>query len=285
MRLVTYLTQSDSAGPGVLAGELVFNLQPAGFADTLGVIAGGVEARAAIDAYLRSLPASAGEPIDRVTLLAPLPRPPKFICVGLNYLDHAMESKLEIPGVPTIFSKFSYCIIGPGAPIVLPRNSTKPDYEAELAFVIGTGGRRIAADEWRRHVYGYLCVNDVSARDFQMATSQWLMGKTFDTFAPTGPWLTTADEIEDPHQLDIRMEINGELLQSSNTRNLIFKIPQLIEYISSVVALEPGDIISTGTPAGVGCARQPPRWLKPGDEAVVTVHGLGSLSNPVTAEA
>lgn len=285
MRFVTYLTQSESAVPGVLVGELVFNLQPAGFADTLGVIAGGAEARAAVDAYLRSLPASAGEPIDRVTLLAPLPRPPKFICVGLNYLDHAMESKLEIPGVPTIFSKFSNCIIGPGAPIVLPRNSVKPDYEAEFAFVVGTGGRHIPASHWRNHVYGYLCVNDVSARDFQMATSQWLMGKTFDTFAPTGPWLTTADEIEDPHQLDIRMEVNGQLLQNSNTRNLIFKIPQLIEYISGVVTLEPGDIVSTGTPAGVGCARQPPHWLKPGDEAVVTVQGLGSLRNPVTAEA
>jgi 2-keto-4-pentenoate hydratase/2-oxohepta-3-ene-1,7-dioic acid hydratase in catechol pathway len=219
------------------------------------------------------------------TLLAPIPRPPKVICVGLNYRDHAEESKMEIPKVPTIFNKFPTAITGPGAPIVLPKNSQKPDYEAELAVVIGKGGRHIEAGAWREHVFGYMCLNDVSARDFQMATSQWLMGKTFDTFAPTGPALVSADEVPDPHNLDIRLTINGEVLQSSNTRHLIFDIPALVEYLASAFTLEPGDIISTGTPAGVGFARKPPRWLRPGDVVTVTVGGVGELTNPVVAEA
>ncbi|MGC4048605.1 MAG: fumarylacetoacetate hydrolase family protein [Paludibaculum sp.] len=284
MRLVTYMSPGEVALAGVVSGDQVVSLQPLGFANVLSVIAGGDAARAAIDGYLKSLPLHAGKPLAKVVLLAPIPRPPKFICVGLNYRDHAAESKMEIPSVPTIFSKFSNSVIGPDAPIILPKNSVKPDYEAEFAFVIGTGGRHIPADSWREHLYGYMCVNDVSARDFQMATSQWLMGKTFDSFAPTGPWLTTADEIDDPHNLDIRMEINGETLQNSNTSNLIFNIPQLIEYLSSVFTLESGDIVTTGTPAGVGFGHKPPRWLKAGDETVVTVQGLGSLRNPVVAE-
>lgn len=284
MRLVTYMSPGEVALAGVLVGEQVFSLQPLGFGDVLSVIAGGAAARTAIERYLSGLPAHAGKPLDRVVLLAPIPRPPKFICVGLNYRDHAAESKMEIPAVPTIFSKFSNSVIGPGAPIILPKNSVKPDYEAEFAFVIGTGGRHIPAAEWQSHIFGYMCVNDVSARDFQLATSQWLMGKTFDSFAPTGPWLTTADEIADPHDLVIRMEINGETLQNSSTKNLIFQIPQLVEYLSSVFTLEPGDVVTTGTPAGVGFGHKPPRWLRAGDETVVTVQGLGSLRNPVVAE-
>ncbi len=199
-------------------------------------------------------------------LLAPVPRPPKLICVGLNYRDHALESNMEIPKVPTIFNKFPNVVIAPGETIVLPKLSTKPDYEAELAFVIGRGGRHISAERWKDHVAGYTIVNDVSARDYQMATTQWLMGKTFDTFAPMGPCLVTADEITDPHALDISLEIGGEVLQKSNTRELIFKIPELLAYISGVVTLEPGDVVCTGTPAGVGFARKPPRFLKAGDE-------------------
>jgi 2-keto-4-pentenoate hydratase/2-oxohepta-3-ene-1,7-dioic acid hydratase in catechol pathway len=224
-------------------------------------------------------------PLDAVRLLAPIPRPPKIICIGLNYSDHAKESGLEIPKVPTVFAKFPTAIIGPGEAIVLPRGSSRPDYEAEFAFVIGRGGRYIPAARWRDHVFGYMNLNDVSARDVQMATTQWIMGKTFDTFAPTGPWLVTADEIADPHALDISLTINGETLQSSNTRHLIFGIPELVEYLSSVFTLEPGDIVSTGTPAGVGFARKPPRYLKPGDEVVVSVQGLGELRNPVVAES
>jgi 2-keto-4-pentenoate hydratase/2-oxohepta-3-ene-1,7-dioic acid hydratase in catechol pathway len=191
---------------------------------------------------------------------------------------------MPIPSVPTIFNKFPNVVIGPGENIVLPPESSTPDYEAEFAVVIGPGGRRISAANAMNHVFGYTIVNDVSARDLQMATSQWLMGKTPDTFAPMGPAIVTKDEIADPHALDISLEIHGEVLQNSNTRELIFKIPELIEYISKFVTLEPGDIISTGTPSGVGFARKPPRLLKDGDVCIVRVQGLGELKNPVVAE-
>jgi 2-keto-4-pentenoate hydratase/2-oxohepta-3-ene-1,7-dioic acid hydratase in catechol pathway len=217
-------------------------------------------------------------------LRAPIPRPPKIICIGLNYRDHAAESKMEIPAVPTIFAKFPTAVIGPGEPIVLPKNSSKPDYEGEFAFVIGRRGRHVPAQQWREYVFGYTILNDVSARDFQMITSQWMIGKTFDTFAPFGPAIVTADEIPDPHTLDITTVINGETMQHSNTCNLIFGVPRLIEYLSSVFTLEPGDIVSTGTPAGVGFSRNPPRWLRPGDEIVIRVEGLGELRNRVVAE-
>ncbi len=284
MKLVTYLSPGHIALPGVLDNGLIYGLQPAGFTDMISVLRGGWGARSVIDAYLQSLPPGAGLPVEKVTLLAPIARPPKLICVGLNYRDHAAEAKLEVPSTPTIFCKFSNSITGPGAPIVLPKNSTKPDYEAELAVVIGKGGRHVPREYWHRHVYGYMCLNDVSARDFQMATSQWLMGKTFDTFAPTGPWITTADEIPDPHALGISLEINGEVMQSSNTGEMIFRLPELIAYLSSVFTLEAGDIITTGTPAGVGFAKRPPRWLRPGDEVAVKIDGLGELRNPVVAE-
>ncbi|MGI8742729.1 MAG: fumarylacetoacetate hydrolase family protein [Bryobacteraceae bacterium] len=284
MRYLTFQRPGGLPEPGVLFEDRVVSLRGAGFHDMLGVLAGGAEGRAMIENRIYQPAAESTIPLSEVTVLAPIPRPPKLICVGLNYRDHAMESKMEIPKVPTIFSKFSSAVIGPGAHIVLPRNSTQPDYEAEFAFVIGTGGRHIAAGDWRQHVFGYTIVNDVSARDFQMATTQWLMGKTFDTFAPMGPYLVTADEIADPHALDITMRINGEVLQNSNTRELIFKIPDLIAYLSSVVTLEPGDVVSTGTPAGVGFARKPPRYLRPGDDVVVRVDQVGELRNPVVAE-
>ncbi len=219
-----------------------------------------------------------------VKLHAPVPRPPKLICVGLNYRDHATESRSEIPSVPTIFNKFPNVVIGPGDPIVLPKASRKPDYEAEFAFVIGKGGRNIPAERAMEHVLGYTIINDVTARDFQTATTQWLMGKTFDSFCPMGPWIVTADEIEDPHNLDISLEIGGETLQKSNTRELVFQIPRLIEYVSTAVTLEPGDVFATGTPAGVGFARRPPRWLKAGEEIVVRIGKIGELRNPTIAE-
>jgi 2-keto-4-pentenoate hydratase/2-oxohepta-3-ene-1,7-dioic acid hydratase in catechol pathway len=159
-----------------------------------------------------------------------------------------------------------------------------PDYEAELAFVIGVGGRHIAAADWRKHVFGYTIMNDVTGRDYQKATSQWLMGKTFDTFAPIGPCIVTADEIPDPHNLAIQLEIDGEMLQNSNTNELIFKIPELIEFLSSVFTLEPGDIVSTGTPSGVGVARTPQRFLKAGETVTVRIPAIGELRNPIVAE-
>lgn len=232
------------------------------------------------------IPQASGEgyEIGSVTLLAPVPRPPKLICVGLNYRDHAAESHSEIPKVPTIFNKFPNVVVGPGAPVVLPKASRKPDYEAEFAFVIGKGGRHIAAENALDHVFGYTIVNDISARDFQTATTQWLMGKTFDTFAPMGPWIVTKDEIADPHSLDISTEIGGETLQQSNTRELVFRIPELIAYVSTAVTLEPGDVFATGTPGGVGFARRPPRWLKPGEEVIVRIAQIGELRNPLVAE-
>jgi 2-keto-4-pentenoate hydratase/2-oxohepta-3-ene-1,7-dioic acid hydratase in catechol pathway len=283
MRFVTF-QRHEYTEPGVLLGDEISSVRGAGFADVLSVIAGGATAREKVDFWMQSVPWGDIVKTADVTLRAPVMRPPKIICVGLNYRDHAAESKMEIPAVPTIFAKFPTAVIGPGEKIVLPKNSANPDYEGEFAFVIGRRGRRVRASAWKDYVFGYTILNDVSARDVQMATSQWMMGKTFDTFAPFGPTLVTADEIDDPHALDISTSIGGDTLQHSNTRNLIFNIPQLIEYLSSVFTLEPGDIVSTGTPAGVGFSKTPPRWLKPGDEVVVRVEGLGELRNPVVAE-
>ena len=284
MRFVTFQREGYAEAGAWMDGEVI-GLHGAGFADVVSVIAGGADA---LDRVLRWVDNPPGSEIinqAQVQYLAPVPKPPKIVCIGLNYRDHAAESNLAIPETPTVFAKFATSVTGHGRPIVLPRNSTKPDYEAEFAVVIGKGGRHIPEARWREHVFGYTILNDVSARDFQMATSQWMIGKTFDTFAPMGPAVVTADEIEDPHNLAISLTLSGEVMQDSNTSNLIFKVPQLIAYLSSVFTLEPGDIISTGTPAGVGFARKPPRWLKPGDEVVVRVEGLGELRNPVVAEA
>ncbi|MBV9082326.1 MAG: fumarylacetoacetate hydrolase family protein [Acidobacteriaceae bacterium] len=284
MRFVTFEVEGK-ARPGVLSGnDSVVDLSSAGFTSLLEFIASGEQGRTKARQLLEAAPEGAKRPLKSVRLLAPIPTPRKLICVGLNYLDHAKESGSEIPSVPTIFNKFATAVIAPGANIVLPKVSKAPDYEGEFAFVIGKGGRHIQPQDWAKHVFGYTIVNDVSARDFQRATTQWLMGKTFDTFAPMGPWIITADEIADPHSLDVKTEINGELLQNSNTRELIFKIPELISHLSSVFTLEPGDIVSTGTPAGVGFARRPQRWLRPGDDVVIKISEIGELRNPVVAE-
>jgi 2-keto-4-pentenoate hydratase/2-oxohepta-3-ene-1,7-dioic acid hydratase in catechol pathway len=271
MRLVTFQRAGDAPQAGLVSENQVTPLGT----DMISICAA------------MKVPEPSGSPLafDSLTLLAPIPRPPKFICVGLNYRDHAAEARLEIPTVPTIFSKFSNVVIGPGAAVILPKASAKPDYEAELAFVIGRGGRHIPAARAYDHVLGYTIVNDISARDFQAATSQWLMGKTFDTFGPMGPWIVTKDEIPDPHALAISTEIGGEILQNSNTREMVFYIPALIEFISTVVTLEPGDVVATGTPAGVGFARRPRRWLQPGEETIVRIQGIGELRNPIVAES
>ena len=284
MRLVTF-QRHEYPEPGVLRGDEIVSVREAGFKDVLSIVEGGSVALDKVNRWLESPPWGEIVKAAGVKLRAPLLRPTKIICVGLNYRDHAEESKMEIPSVPTIFCKFPTAVIGPGENIVLPKNSAKPDYEGEFAFIVGRRGRHVPADKWQDYVFGYTILNDVSARDVQMATTQWMMGKTFDTFAPFGPALVTADEIEDPHALDISTTIGGDVLQHSNTRHLIFKIPQLIEHLSSVFTLEPGDIVSTGTPAGVGFSKTPPRWLKAGDEVVVRVEGLGELVNPVVAEA
>jgi 2-keto-4-pentenoate hydratase/2-oxohepta-3-ene-1,7-dioic acid hydratase in catechol pathway len=283
LRFVT-LVHAGQDEPGVMIDGAAVPLGSAGFTDLISVIRGGTDAIDRVDRWLLKGPRGARLDPASTRLRAPIPRPPKIICIGLNYRDHAIESNLPIPETPTVFSKYSTSVIGHKDPIVLPRNSTQPDYEAEFAVVIGKGGRYIREEDWRAHVFGYTILNDVSARDFQMATSQWMIGKTFDTFAPIGPVIVTADEIEDPHNVNISLTLNGETMQSSNTRNLIFGVPKLIAYLSSVFTLEPGDIISTGTPAGVGFARKPPRFLAPGDEVTVHVQGIGELINPVVAE-
>jgi 2-keto-4-pentenoate hydratase/2-oxohepta-3-ene-1,7-dioic acid hydratase in catechol pathway len=288
MKFVTFQGANGGAEAGVVVRndvrDDVVGLRAAGFADMLAVLASGDQGRASIESFVGNPPAGSTFPQHSVRLLAPVPRPPKLICIGLNYRDHAAEARQEIPKVPTVFAKFSNIVIGPGQPIVLPKISRKPDYEAELMFVIGAGGRNIAVEEWQRHVFGYTVFNDVSARDIQSASSQWMLGKSFDTFAPMGPYLVSADEILDPHALDISLSIGGEVLQHSNTRELIFGIPELVAYLSSVVTLEPGDVVATGTPGGVGFARKPPRYLQPGDEVIVSIEGVGELRNPVVAE-
>jgi 2-keto-4-pentenoate hydratase/2-oxohepta-3-ene-1,7-dioic acid hydratase in catechol pathway len=284
MRIVTY-EAAGKAHPGIVKDDAIIDLSGAGFHSVIELIEAGPGGLAKARKFVNDAPASAKHPLRDAKLLAPVPRPPKLICVGLNYLDHAKETGAEIPKVPTIFNKFATAVIGPGANIVLPKVSKAPDFEAEFAVVIGRGGRHIAKDDWKNHVFGYTIVNDVSARDYQRATTQWLMGKTFDTFAPMGPWIVTADEIPDPHDLDIQLEIEGETLQDSNTRELIFKVPDLIAFLSSVFTLEPGDVISTGTPSGVGFARKPPRYLRAGEEIIVRIPAIGELRNPVVAEA
>lgn len=276
MQLVSYSTGSSAITPGILLSDLgqIIDLNDLGYPTLLDYIKAGTPAVNAVDAIA----------LDQVRLHAPLPQPPRIFAIGLNYRDHARESGMEIPTTPVVFFKLATSVIGPGDAIILPRNSTMPDWEAEFAFVIGKGGYRIPASAWRDHVCGYVNVNDVSARDVQFSSTQWSMSKSFPTFCPLGPYIVTADEIPDPHNLDISLTIDGERLQHSNTRELVFKIPELIEYLSSITPLLPGDIISTGTPPGVGLGQNPKRWLKPGETVSVTVAGLGTLTNPVVAE-
>ncbi len=279
MKLVSFSIEGGAVNPGALMEEmnLVIDLSSTPYADTLAMIAAGVTAIDPPGTY----PAYQ---LSDVRLHAPLLNPPRIFAIGLNYREHAIESKLPFPDFPVVFFKLHTAIIGPGESIVLPKNSSEPDYEVELAFVIGKGGYRIPASAWREHVYGYTIVNDVSARDIQRSTSQWSMAKSFPTFCPMGPAIVTADEIADPHALKIGLSIEGEVLQNSTTSELIFKIPELVEYLSSIAPLLPGDIISTGTPSGVGMGRTPRRWLKPGETVRATIEGLGSLTNPVVAE-
>lgn len=276
MKLVTFSQGAGAPRPGIVEGASVLPLD--GFVDSLAAIAAGAAA-------LRVAAKGAPVPLDSVKLHAPIPRPPKVICIGLNYRDHAIESGMAIPTIPVVFSKFSNTVIAPGENVVIPKNTEKPDFEAELAFVIGKPARHISKEKALEHVFGYTIVNDVSARDFQLQTSQWLVGKTFPTFCPMGPWIVTADEVPDPHNLRIGLRIDGETVQDSNTKELIFGLPELIAHLSSIVDFEPGDVVSTGTPPGVGMGRKPPRWLKPGETMTVFIEGIGELTNPCVAEA
>ncbi len=216
---------------------------------------------------------------------APVPRPGKIICIGLNYRDHAAESNMPIPEKPVVFSKFSTSVISPGEPVVLPSASQQVDYEAELAVVIGRRAKNVSADRAYDYVLGYTAFNDVTARDFQFGDGQWQRGKSCDTFAPMGQTIVTADAVPDPHKLSIKLVLNGRVMQDSNTDQLIFGVPALIEFLSQTTTLEPGDVIATGTPPGVGFARKPPVFLKPGDEMEVLIESVGGMNNRVVSES
>jgi 2-keto-4-pentenoate hydratase/2-oxohepta-3-ene-1,7-dioic acid hydratase in catechol pathway len=213
----------------------------------------------------------------------PIDRPGKIVCVGLNYRDHAEEQGVPLPEAPLLFAKWQNTLIGPGEPIVIPPIVTKCDYEAELGVVIGARARDVSAENALEAVAGYICLNDVSARDLQFADSQWTRGKSPDTFCPVGPRLVPRDEVADPQQLAIRAILNGEVMQESSTSNMVFGVADVIAYITQAITLEPGDLIATGTPAGVGVFRKPPVFMQPGDEITIEIEGLGSLTNPVTA--
>ena len=282
MRLVTFVEGEKAARPGLVVDGGVVDLGAVGFKDAIAFMSAPVSVQADVaGAAARSRTRIA---LEEVRLLAPVPNPPRIFGIGVNYAEHAAESGSKTRDVPTVFIVLSSAVVGPGADVVLPPNSSMVDYEAELAVVIGKVGHRIAASEWEEYVFGYTMMNDVSARDVQRATTQWSLGKSFPTFAPMGPWVVTKDEIADPHRLGISLTIGGERLQDSNTSQMIYRIPALIEYLSGIVALQVGDVISTGTPAGVGMGRTPQRWLKVGDEMVITIEGIGELRNPVVAE-
>ena len=281
MKLVTY-THGGRTAVGVIDGDHVVDLQsgdPGIPSDMVTLLDGGASmierARGAIASGKRVA-------VSDVTLEAPL-QPRKSLAIGLNYRDHAAESGQDLPKKPVVFYKVGTCIVGPGTAIQKPRASDAVDWEAELVFVIGKGGRHIAAESALDHVAGYMCGNDVSVRDWQFHAPTWTMGKGFDTHGPIGPWLVTTDEA-DASNLGIRTYVNGILKQESNTGQLIFGVPELIAYLSTAFTLEPGDIVFTGTPAGVGVSRKPQEFLKVGDTVRVEIDGLGALENPVVAE-
>lgn len=244
----------------------------------------GDRARIKADRALEKITDSATIPLEKVKLEAPILKPGKIMCVGLNYRDHVVESGMDIPEHPTIFAKYSNVVIGPNDPIVIPKVTDQVDWEGELGFIIGKTAKYISINDAMDYVAGYVVFNDVSGRDYQLQVSQWTMGKTFDTFGPMGPSLVTTDEILDPSNLNIRTRVDDEIVQESNTKQLIFNIPHLLSFISSVMTLQPGDLVSTGTPAGVGFAFEPQRFMLPGQTIRVEIEKLGTLANPVAAE-
>jgi len=302
MRLITF--QKDSAPAlGAMAGEYAVDLplaaREAGIdglppdIDMLSFLRLGETAAAAasraVEAIERELEAgNAGrllvqnviQPLSSVRLMAPIPNPSKVVAIGLNYRDHAREQGTAIPERPLIFAKFPTSVIGPGDTIVWdPELTQRVDFEAELAFVVGKTARRVPESDAYAYIAGYTCGNDVSARDLQFGDQQWVRGKSLDTFCPLGPALVTRDEIADPHRLAIRSVLNGEVMQDSNTSELIFGVPELLSFISRAFTLLPGDVVMTGTPHGVGVFRNPPVFLKEGDRIAIEIEGVGRLEN------
>ncbi len=287
MKLITYQSETGPRAAALIDDGRCVDLNradPRLPACIKALLALGPDAMArSAEAIRRGQPMSIA-PNQRVPLI---PSPEKVICIGLNYSDHARETGVAPPPAPVVFNKFPTAVSAHLRPIVLPSVSSEVDYEAELVVVIGRGGRNISQAAARSHIAGYCCGNDVSARDWQMRKpgGQWLLGKSFDTFAPIGPQLVTADEVPEPGKLGIELRLNGQVMQHSNTSNLIFSVEELIAYVSTVCTLSPGDLLFTGTPGGVGFARKPPVFLKPGDVVEVEIERLGTLCNTVTAAA
>jgi 2-keto-4-pentenoate hydratase/2-oxohepta-3-ene-1,7-dioic acid hydratase in catechol pathway len=280
MKLATF-THDGSTRLGVIVGHEIVDLPglPANMAQFL---AAGPDALAA--ARKASEAGRTRLDLAKVRLEAPIRRPPKFLAIGLNYADHVKESGMDKPSVPIFFNKQSTCVTGPYDPIHLPRVSPLLDYEGELAFVIGRRCRHVARERAHEVIAGYLIVNDVSVRDWQLRTPTMTMGKSFDTHGPMGPWLVTPDEIGDPHALELRTWVNGELRQHSNTRELIFDCFAQVEHLTTAFTLEPGDVVTTGTPSGVGGAMRPPRFLQVGDVVKIEIEKIGAIENRVIEE-
>jgi 2-keto-4-pentenoate hydratase/2-oxohepta-3-ene-1,7-dioic acid hydratase in catechol pathway len=252
---------------------------------TRGFLEGGAATQDMLAVMMEAIGADRLEPVAHplasARLHAPIADPGKFICIGLNYKDHAAETGNPAPKEPPIFPKWNNAILDPGEPILRPRGEKTLDWEVELGVVIGRTARHVARDRALDHVYGYTIVNDASARDFQFVTSQWGAGKIGDTLAPVGPYLADRAEIPDPHVLDLKTWVNGTLMQNGTTRNFIFDVRYIVSYLSGIMTLSPGDLIATGTPAGVGFSRKPPITLQPGDTVRLEITGLGVLENPV----
>jgi 2-keto-4-pentenoate hydratase/2-oxohepta-3-ene-1,7-dioic acid hydratase in catechol pathway len=283
MRLATF-THGGRTRIGVVDGSEVVDLSAAAPSlptDMLAFLEAGGDA---LQAAREAVAAGPRLALADVWLEAPIIRPPKFLAVGLNYADHVAESGVEMPKNPTIFNKQSTCVTGPTDPIHLPRASRVLDYEGELGFVIGRRCRHVSRDDAADVIAGYLVVNDATVRDWQLRTPTWTMGKSFDTHGPIGPWIVTADEVRDPHRLRLRTWVNGELRQDSNTKQLIFDCFALVEHLSTAFTLEPGDVVATGTPAGVGIAAKPPKLLVAGDVVRIEIEGIGHIENPVVEE-
>jgi 2-keto-4-pentenoate hydratase/2-oxohepta-3-ene-1,7-dioic acid hydratase in catechol pathway len=279
MKLCTYRSGSGSRVGVVSDGQVI----DSGFdGSMIALISGWPAARTAVE---RAAACRAGRPLAETELLAPVPRPGKIFAIGLNYADHIEESKLPTPAHQVWFTKAVTCVNGPYAPVQIPKASPYVDYEVELVAVIGRGGRHIPAEKAEEHIFGYCIGNDVTERFWQHRTAQWSLGKSFDTHAPFGPWITTADELADVHGLGIRCRVNGELRQNSNTKQLVFNVFEQVEHLSQAMTLEPGDIIFTGTPGGVGAAMEPRSFLKSGDVVRCEIDGLGDIENSFEPEA
>ena len=289
MKLVTFLYRETVRIGALVEKESLkyvldlYRAQPQLPTDMITFLEAGNTALSAAQDLIKSISADDIIPEAEVTLLAPVPRPGKIICLGHNYYDHSAKAEGEKPEYPTIFSKYSNTVIGPGQPIVLPYISEQVDNEAELACIIGKRAHRVSEKQALDYVAGYTIFNDVSARDYGKRCSQWMMGKTFDSFGPMGPVLVTVDEIPDPDNLELILTVNGQEVQHGSTSNFIFSIPFLIAYISEVMTLEPGDLISTGTPSRLGDFRDNPVYMKPGDEVKIRIDKIGELCNTFVA--